>query len=107
MNTLSWLLYAAHVAGGLQTLFLFSALAMFVTMIFYTLAKSCEKERFCPPSSRMIAILVAFGVLTALVPSSNTIYMIAASEMGEIVVTSPEVQEVLNALRERVLTELR
>jgi hypothetical protein len=46
---------------------------------------------------------VVFGTLAInAVPSSNTFYLIAASEVGQQVVETPEAQEVLDLLKAKI-----
>ena len=44
--------------------------------------------------------------LSTLVPSERTMYMIAASEIGETIVTSPEAEEVFGELKDTILFKL-
>lgn len=45
--------------------------------------------------------------LSLLTPSSKTIYMIAASEAGETIVTSPEAREIFDDLKEVIKLKLK
>jgi hypothetical protein len=47
---------------------------------------------------------VSFAIL---VPSKNTIYLIAGSEIGETVVRTPEAQQMLSDIREVIQSQLK
>lgn len=93
MNNLSWMLYLADVlpsfAGALGAVCV-------ITIIGYCIARIvCIADRFewrfagyWLPTAALATALV-----TALVPSREAIYLIAASEAGEQALESPEMQK--------------
>lgn len=124
MNTLSWMLYAAGVLGGLGILFgiltIISTIAVAVVWFLRGLTADYVSKDDMPsddnpsgsPSyqhwASMVKITngkwlyitpVIFAILVVAVPSQKTIYMIIASEMGEAVIKSPEAREVFDDLR--------
>lgn len=134
MNSLSWLIYAAEVLGRVSTSFFFIAFgATFATgvLIFAGMmsradaqddasgrygesykAAALERVAFWDKflgkwPKRAAAVAVVFGAVAIVAPSNSTIYMIAASEMGEKVVTTPEAKEMLGDLREVIAKQIK
>lgn len=128
MNSLSWLLYAADVAGTIKTsggLLAVFGLAGAVCaypasfMAGETWSWNTEEEnavaRARPAQIQKVAKSVAIASLVvlgigALLPSRNTIMLIAASEVGETMLASEEVQRLggeAGALAKDSLTVLR
>lgn len=109
MNSLSWLLYAAEILGNLGSLLTFFGVAgLLVVSVFWLIALMDQNSRYPDewsvgvPQKMMKIIWVPCTVLSVamLFPSSNTIYAIAASEMGERAMTTPtfgKATEALNA----------
>ena len=114
MNEFSWLIYAADVAGSLKGLGTFGLVGGLVGLGIFTVGKCIAfdtgfgTEAATPPIGvvykRAAPFLIAFAVITFVVPSSGTIYAIAASEMGENVIkskTGGKAVEALNAWLDR------
>ena len=124
MNTLSWMLYAASVLGGVGVLFgvlaAFSVAFIGAAWLSRAMASDLVYASDMPSENRPIGsgdyqkwmttvrlttskwlyvIPVAFAIIAAIIPSQKTIYMIMASEMGETVITSPEAREIFDDLR--------
>lgn len=114
MNNLSWLIYAADVSEKVSSAF--GLIATFVGVmggigiIVLWAAVILEKE---PKSPAIYATAIWFFImvvslpLSLLTPSSKTIYMIAASEAGETIVTSPEAREIFDDLKEVIKLKLK
>ena len=120
MNGLSWLIYLAGSTTGFSTLFtLCSIFVGIVTLIlicisFATLDKKdssgrrltnealCDHEQLhdtCKKGAIKTAmVFVCFGVLSALMPSRQTVLLIAASEIGERTLKSEQMAAVGNRL---------
>lgn len=123
MNTLSWFLYVADVINDLS--FTFGAIGglMFIVgwifiipgyMIIWTKMSHHKEEdidkskaAFAWLSPRMIVAGFLMIMASVLVPSKQTMYMIAASEMGEVVVKSEEAKEIFGELKTTVIHELK
>lgn len=107
MNSLSWLIYFAEVSGDLKGLFSGFAIITGVGVIVGTLFSWIELDQFSP---RYVAfgLLGAFmlAVASVLMPSSKTVYMIAASEAGEVIVSSPEARELVGSIKKTILDRL-
>lgn len=107
MNQLSWLLYLADVAGSsgwaICGVFVISALVVAITLVAAPLSEGeaiTEENR-----PKWLKILKTFAasaiisfVLMTLIPAKETVYAIAASEIGEQVATSPTGQKALRAI---------
>jgi hypothetical protein len=104
MNKLSWFFYLADMASGMSFL-IFSMGVACVALMFILPTKSVEMfsadhTPFQSATRPSLWIgLVLCSVLFCLIPSSETIYKIAASEIGETVVTSPEAKELYEDLK--------
>lgn len=97
MNELSWLIYLADLAssiGGIAAAVLVIAI---IAGTVYTLAVAIDDEEFKVHSPTLAVIAVAALVVTV-TPSKNTIYAIAASEMGEKALATPVVNKATKAL---------
>jgi predicted PurR-regulated permease PerM len=100
MNNLSVLFYLADLFDSITVLFLIAIVICFAGMAFNLWGESNEKAWFS--NRTLAAMIVAFGLFIACMPSKTTMYLIAASEMGEKVLTSPEAV----AMRAQILKEL-
>lgn len=113
MNTVSWLLYAAEVSAHLQALLItmgaLSAIACAVAMVIGGVGADCGdwpagswkrplKWAWVPPLCFLAAVPI---------PGRMTIYMIAASEAGETIVTSPDAVEIMGYLKAVITKELK
>ncbi len=133
MNALSWLIYFADVFGKLSPLaFLLGSgllgggiLVLVIAMLARGDAMSNLRWTSLYPEAQSKARidfwekvvrewpkkLIGFGTviltMASFLPNRNTIYMIAASEMGEKVVTAPETRELFNDLRAVVSQQLK
>lgn len=116
MNNLSWILYAADVffqfghiilAFGIITVIVFSL----VTLIFvgnyfdnYYSRYSDDDDKqkglkflgYAKYCMRFVIMGVSLMIVSSFIPSQKTMYMIAASEMGEVVVNSQQAKDTLD-----------
>lgn len=125
MNSLSWLLYAADVAQGIKVGGGIAATFMVVggvaampmsflageTYYFYTEDEK-EEARARPGIIRDVAKKVIIGGVIllsvgAVLPSRTTIMLIAASEVGETILASPQAQEIGGEAGELATDSLR
>lgn len=115
MNSLSWFLYFADVVGNVQGLLITAAVfAAFVTL-FAIAAFSCEQSyggdkdvaKLAGRFAKVSVVVCTLSALTAaLIPTTQTIYLIAGSEAGEAVVTSPEGKEILSDIKDVIKHQL-
>jgi hypothetical protein len=112
MNSLSWFLYLAGVFGTLGKLAgAFSALGLliFSATCFWWLIWKVDGDKIIiprPPIELVGVLWVLALTLHILVPSKETIYLIAGSQAGEAVVTSDTGQEILNDIHEVIKHQL-
>lgn len=119
MNELSWLIYAADVAGDANAVCGFAFYGGLAGLAVYSVGKGFAAAVNMgfgdPPVSPSIASvgkklwlpIVVAGVIGTLIPSSSTLYAIAASEMGERVIaseTAGKAVQALNAWLDRQIT---
>lgn len=125
MNTLSWMIYAADVFSKLAPILgmggFFVAVGGVAAFVIGTVPwsyyswdgedhrKRCEQTRSDLRKNGRLAIICAVValILSASLPSQKTIYMIAASEAGETIVTSPEARDLFNDLKRLIQQKLR
>lgn len=114
MNSLSWMIYAAEVAGRL------AEVAVGMTIMagigyggaLIATGMAVNDGDMAPETAaswrRLPAVLFfIFLPISVFAPSANAIYMIAASEAGETIVTSPEAREVFNDLKTIIKSKLK
>lgn len=113
MNTLSWMIYLAEVAGNAQGFLiaatLSTALALTVATVVFAAAGSvgdAEESAWKKPV-RLLWIPTVCGLLSVFVPSTKTLYMIAASETGEVIASTPEAKEMLGDLKDVIRKKLK
>ncbi len=92
MNSVSWFLYAADVLSALGVFGTVCMLGTLVTMVFVTAFQICEREESPRFLRWALPLWIFAGVIICLIPSKNTMYAIAASEVGEKIVKSETVQ---------------
>lgn len=117
MNTLSWLIYAAEVsdrASGLcEFLAVVCGIVGGVLVVFLFLAWLDEagpiKRGVGPIAALTAYILIELTLLAGAIalPSKTTIYMIAASQAGEAIVTSPDAIEMMGDLKAIIKKRLK
>ena len=107
MNSLSWFLYLADVlprAGFLVALlgFCLFALAFALPPKGATMFGEGHDGPFQAIDRLKVPFILwlCFLVFAFLVPGKDTIYLIAASEAGEMVVNTPEAKEIMSDLKE-------
>jgi hypothetical protein len=111
MNSLSWLMYLAEVAGNFR---LVAAVGLIGTVAFFgfaTLGLVVSEGEIWGWYSRHFARMVGSMMLAAMIvtvmPTQTTIYMIAASELGEQAVRTPEAKELLGDVKDIITQQLK
>ena len=112
MNNLSWMIYLAEVCErvqGVAEILAFMLGFMGAFAVFAMWMHVSEIGAKVAASLTVLYLLVELPLIAlgAFTPSSSTIYMIAASEAGETVVTSPEAKEMLGDLKEIIRRKLK
>lgn len=113
MNDLSWFLYFADILPNVGTaLGLIGGLGLLAYAVITGIVaghRDCSYGKYESNFHGVwwpIPVLVVIMTLSAFVPSKETIYLIAGSEAGEAVVTSPQGQEILNDVQEVIRAQL-
>lgn len=107
MNSLSWMIYLADVAESVSiTLGMITAVSIaggLICLIVYGVSHDKDMAKSPLTGVRTIAFWLLGAALAALlinapIPSAETVYAIAASEMGEQVISSPTAGKAIKAL---------
>ena len=99
MNDLSWLLYAADVAGQLNAVAGFVAVVGGVSGFFASVVMSDGNPTQSRKTFKTTAIVVSIlALITIVTPSRDTLYAIAASEVGEEALKSETAGKALDAI---------
>ena len=120
MNGLSWFLYLADVLPSLANTVAFPAwvvgIAAPLGAAFFWMAardlgappevKDSSDKVFKIAALKVVPLCFVLIVLTSLVPSKETIYLIAGSEASEYAVTSDYGQEILGDIKEIIKVQL-
>lgn len=112
MNNLSWLMYIADVLPSIGTfsfvLGFIGTVAVFAFTFIYAMFKEDAMETIREDRWKdvnpfswcwWLLLFVPLLVLSLLIPPKETIYMIAASEAGEVMVTSEYGKELIQELK--------
>lgn len=94
MNTLSWLIYFADIVSNLQGLLTTIAVIMGTACVIAIGPIEIPIKRV----RLWIVVAALVSVIAALLPSKNTVYAIAASELGEQVLVSNTGKKAVAAL---------
>lgn len=120
MNTVSLFIYAADVVDGLSGTFGFFALVVgFASLIFFGRGMSALYDGFSRDkdselgktfiriSKWSLAVSILLTLFAIFLPSKDALYLIAGSEVGEVVVTSPEAKEIMGEVYNILRQELK
>lgn len=115
MNSLSWLLYLSDVLPALSESLVGLSFALgsctIVSSIGLCLAISEHNEKaqemFKSFMRYTIRLFFPFLLVGLLIPSKETFYLIAGSEVGEVVVQSEEAKEILNDVHAVIKHQLK
>lgn len=113
MNTLSWMIYAADALGNVKGLLMaIGIISLAVGLIAMMVLAIGGADGDVEPGSwkkplRFSWIPIASGLFAAVLPSSTTVYMIAASEAGEAIVTSQDGKEMLSDVQSLIRKKLK
>lgn len=112
MNNLSWFLYFADILPKLGSLAIFIAffvgIATVVCGVSYVVGDCIERT---PTRLRYFlnwstSIFALSALISVVIPSGNTIYLIAGSEAGEFISSTPESQAIISDIREVIQLQL-
>jgi len=113
VNNLSWLLYLADVAGkasGASAFLVGACLILGLPAVIFCWCVVSDRDMSAKVASFLTAVWVIVTIFAAaaaiLIPSKDTIYLIAASEAGEVVVKSDEAKEIMSGLRDIIKEQI-
>lgn len=107
MNTLSQMIFLADIVGKIEAMFFtLACMAMLAAVVFVVSESRRELKIKWQAVFFALFSIAAFSAFTV-TPSKTAIYMMAASEVGEATVTSPEARDMLNDLREIIARKLK
>tara|TARA_R110000796_G_scaffold30122_7_gene80744 strand:+ start:1726 stop:2085 length:360 start_codon:yes stop_codon:yes gene_type:complete len=108
MNSLSILIYLAGILGNVSTLLILIGvviLAIYCVKVVNTQfyneearIRSISLKTF-PPAIKSTWVAIALFSVVALLPTKETLYLIAGSEAGEYVVNTPEAKEIMSDIQ--------
>lgn len=107
MNSLSWMIYLADVAESvsitLGMIAVISIIGGIICLIVYGVSHDKDMAKAPLTGERTISFwlfgtALATRLINAPIPSPETVYAIAASEMGEQVISSPTAGKAMKAL---------
>lgn len=106
MNSLSWFFYLANVLPAISSFLFAVGFSLSVGIALYVVAYKSPDHPFqglltglFPFPYKLCSVPLVFFLFSILIPQEKTIYMIAASEMGETVVQSEEAKELYDDLK--------
>ena len=100
MNSVSWFIYIAQVSNSMGMMFIalgsIGVAACGIHAFARTMCASMEDETFKPifPQARYVALTILLLVIGNMMPAQNTMYAIAASQVGEKIINSEAVRGV-------------
>lgn len=106
MNTLSWMIYLADLCGNLRLALAVMCFALTVTIVISLVnisdyhEESKERAAHARRIRMSFCVLPAVAIIAATIPSKETVYAVAASEMGEQILqtdTAGKARQALNA----------
>jgi heme/copper-type cytochrome/quinol oxidase subunit 2 len=112
MNFISIILYLGNVVDKLVPV---TAVALIFTVVFCGVMSMYladvghheDNVGVVKLRNKLLWAIPVLLIIFTLSPSSDTLYLIAASELGEEVVTNPEVVEVATELKDIILDKIR
>lgn len=108
MNSVSWLIYAAEAISNLQHVFVLFSILGSVSLVAWNVLGVAIHNDCCSPSEEReflfypAAYLAAMIVCSAVIPSRNTIYLIAASELGEKALQTEVASDMLDIVKKEL-----
>lgn len=113
MNSLSLFIYFASVVSNIGPLLILFGFLMLMAICIVN-ALRCHHNDYCRSGDEVklvnfkwLILAPILWMMAAFIPNERTMYMIAASEMGEVVVTNPEMQMIFNSLKTKIMDELQ
>lgn len=116
MNSLSVFIWLAEIFESTKVLFgVISGMTMGGILLFnfwqylaveYYNTNHKEQYKFEFIFKKIFIVALCFALVSLIIPSRQTTYLIAASEMSEIVINDPKTQKVFDILADKIMKEL-
>lgn len=117
MNTVSLFVYAADVIGRISVLLILGGLFLITISAIWMIATGLHNDSLFNRESKkpypvkkvswLSALAFLMFLLSVLIPSERAMYMIAASQAGEMAIKTPEAQEMFNDLKDVISKKLK
>lgn len=123
MNSLTWYIYLAEVFPNIVFSFVFAAIA---SVAYIAMWAACNEDKYFEEKKEQVAFwnkqkatfrqiimcitipcCILFAITHIFLPGKKTMYLMAASELGEEVVLSEEATEIKNLLKEYLKKSLK
>ncbi len=104
MNTLSWFLYFADVLANVQFTLVIIGSLLLLAYVFLIFVAYVNEDKF--PKFSIAIAAVCCMMAASVLPSKNTMYAIAASELGEETAKSAIGQKSLKAIEQWIDKQL-
>lgn len=102
MNSLSWLLLLTDIFSNISALSVIFSILGVILLFGLCAYYDCVYDRAYPHIKSFLVGLSVVISISILVPSKNTMYMIAASEVGEKALKTPEAKELYDLLHNKL-----
>lgn len=114
MNSLTLVIYLSGLVGKLSTVLAGLIPLLVVGGIFMSIAIAASYIEGCPYGDKhsfkklnyLLIPLILSGIIYVVVPSRETILLMAGSEFSEQVVNTPEAKELLEGVRQVIKSQL-
>jgi hypothetical protein len=113
VNDLTWFIYIVELVGRIPILLTVTG-TLLALLWFFLPPKGCEafgRDHYGPfmgfeRIKVAVFIWAVFALVAFFVPSRETLYLMAGSEIGEVVVNTPEAKEILGDIQEIIRVQL-
>jgi predicted permease len=122
MNNLSLLLWLSDVVGSAKVALTILSVCLGLALVFGTVILFCTKDDaisnpasdYCRQAYRAVKIPYTFamivwilaGIINIMLPTSNTIRLIAGTQVGEQVATTPEAKQIFGKVVQALNVQL-
>lgn len=117
MNNLSLLIYLADVVNSASSVSEVLSVMSGLALLFLIPFSICYiSDRYAEEVAKVLVkklvkymciVFVVSVFITIITPNKDTMYLIAASEAGETVITNPEVIEVMGVIKDYLLEQIK
>lgn len=110
MNSLSWFLYFADIIPSIGKFFVTSSIIGAIFVALHTLGiaihNDCYHNKALYLRKRWIVLVFVCGLIPTIIPSKNTLYAIAASELGQSAMESKMGTKAMQAIESWIASQI-